>query len=314
MEVFVGVEARQMLPKLLELSRVWSPDLIVREEYELAGAILAEHLRVPHAVVQVTHASNWQRQLGEVQGIARHLDELRASVRLPSDPNFEMLYRHLYLSFDPPSLMDPNLTLPVNVHHLRPEPFDRSSLEALPDGLNRRLHRPLVYASLGTIAPTMPHLFPQVYETLLEGLRDEAATLVMTVGRDRDPSVFGAQPAHVHLERYVPQSSLLDRCDVVVTHGGHNTVLAALARGVPMVAVPFFADQADNAARVEALGAGRVIPGRELTAQRLREAVRDVLENEAYSLAAARLKAEIEALPSVVHGVRLLEGLAVVAA
>jgi MGT family glycosyltransferase len=310
MEVFVGIEARRMLPKLLELSRSWMPDLVVREEYEFGGAIIAERLAIPHAVVQVTHAANWQQQaslFGNV--VARAFDELRASVGLAPDEKLEMLYRHLLLSFDPPSLIDPNVTLPKNTHHLRGESFDRSSDDDAPRWLTSNAKRPIVYASLGTIAPTIPSIYPQVYQTMLEGLRDLSGSLLMTIGHESDPGVFGVQPAHVHLERYVPQSAFLDRCDVIVTHGGHNTVLAALAKGVPMIVVPFFADQADNAARVAAIGAGRVIPGRDLSANALREAVRDVLENESYHLAAARVKAEIQTLPGLETGVKLLEEL-----
>jgi UDP:flavonoid glycosyltransferase YjiC (YdhE family) len=46
----------------------------------------------------------------------------------------------------------------------------------------------------------------------------------------------------------------------VVCHGGSGTVLGTLSAGVPLIVVPLFADQADNARRVEAVGAGLVAP------------------------------------------------------
>ena len=50
-------------------------------------------------------------------------------------------------------------------------------------------------------------------------------------------------------------------CDVVVTHAGSGTTVAALARGLPLVAVPMFADQMHNADRLVAAGIGvRVDP------------------------------------------------------
>ena len=47
--------------------------------------------------------------------------------------------------------------------------------------------------------------------------------------------------------------------DAVVCHGGSGTVLGALAGGVPMVVVPWFADQFTNAAKVAGAGAGFVV-------------------------------------------------------
>ena len=54
----------------------------------------------------------------------------------------------------------------------------------------------------------------------------------VTVGPKADPAVVGAQPAHVRVEQYVPQTLVLPHCDVVVSHAGSGTVLAALAVGV----------------------------------------------------------------------------------
>jgi UDP:flavonoid glycosyltransferase YjiC (YdhE family) len=308
MEVFVGIEARRALPELLALCGRWNPDLIVREEYELAGAIAAEHLGLAHAVVAVAYASNWQQYAAAIPTAMQRLDELRATVGLAHDPELNMLYRQLYLSFDPPSLLEPTLKLPATARHLRPHPFDRSGLDALPDWV-QTAPRPLIYASLGTIAPTMPNLFPAVYETLLEGLREIPGGVVMTVGRDRDPADLGAQPPNVHVERYIPQSLLLPHCDLIVTHGGHNSVLSALSLGLPMVIVPFFADQADNAARCAALGVGRVLSGRDLTPERLRDAAYDVLIDQRYRQNVRRIRDEIQTMPGLEEGVRLLEAL-----
>jgi UDP:flavonoid glycosyltransferase YjiC (YdhE family) len=54
----------------------------------------------------------------------------------------------------------------------------------------------------------------------------------------------------------VPQLGVLRAVDVVVSHGGNNTTLEALAAGKPLVVVPFGGDQVQNARRVETLGVG----------------------------------------------------------
>ena len=60
----------------------------------------------------------------------------------------------------------------------------------------------------------------------------------------------------MHVERFVPQADVFGHASLVVTHGGSGTTLGALAAGLPLVVVPLFADQPDNARRVEAVGAG----------------------------------------------------------
>jgi UDP:flavonoid glycosyltransferase YjiC (YdhE family) len=310
-DMFIGIRARRTLPELVALCQRWQPDIIVREELEFAGAIAAEHLGLPHAAVQVTYAYNGQTLEAFFPRMRQRLNELREAWALPADSGLTMLYRYLLLSFDPPTLLDPALVRSSTTHHLRAEVFDRSSAETLPSWLTQEQARPLIYVTLGTEAPKIPSIFPAAYQSILAGLHDESGTVVLTIGRERDPAELGPQPAHVHVERYIPQSLLLPHCDLVVTHGGHNTVLAALQFGLPLVVVPFFADQFDNAARCAALEVGRTIVGSELTPEIVRDTVHAVLHDERYRRNAMRLQREMQALPSLTHGVRLLEQLAV---
>jgi UDP:flavonoid glycosyltransferase YjiC (YdhE family) len=87
----------------------------------------------------------------------------------------------------------------------------------------------------------------------LERLRVRA---VVTTGPALDPAAFRSSPG-VQVVRFAPHARLLRDASLVITHAGLGTVMAALARGVPMLAIPLGRDQFFNAARVEALGAGR---------------------------------------------------------
>lgn len=240
------------------------------------------------------------------------MDPVRQSVGLPRDPDLEMLYRYLLLSLVPPSYQEPNAYRPPTMHHLRTIVFDRSGSETAPPWLGQDLPRPVVYATFGTEVPNIPPLgvFPGLFQAVIDGLRDEVGTLIVTVSRGKNPADLGPQPPHVHVERYLPQSLLLPHCDLVVTHGGHNTVLAALAHGLPLVVIPIAADQPENAQRCADLGLGRVVGPGERTPDAIRAAVRDVLANPRIQQNAAELQAEMEALPGPERAVELLEQLA----
>lgn len=97
---------------------------------------------------------------------------------------------------------------------------------------------PRVYITLGTV---FEH--PGIFEVILDGLKDEPMSVIVTVGRQIDPERFGAQPPNVHIEQYIPQSLLFPHCDLVVCHGGSGTSLSALDHGLPIVMVPLGADQ-----------------------------------------------------------------------
>jgi UDP:flavonoid glycosyltransferase YjiC (YdhE family) len=299
--IFAEHAPAAMVPDLLELSRSWMPDLIVRDDLEFGGCIAAELLGIPHAAIQ---AVAFRPHLYEL--IKEPLNQRRAEAGLPSDPDLAMPFRYLFLSPFPPGYLNPAVPLPQTTHHVRPVPFDRSGDEVAPAWLTDLPDRPLVYLTLGTIFNYWTHIF----RAFIDGLQDERVTLVVTVGRDGDPGQFGSQPEHIRIERYIPQTLFFPRCDLVVTHGGSGTTMAALTHGLPLIVVPISADQPENADRCAALGVARVIQPTELSADRAREAVREVLGRASYREAAVRMRDEIAALPGPEYAVTLLERLA----
>lgn len=300
--VFVP-RAEHNLPELLALCREWQPDLIVREHTEFAGCLAAEHLDIPHAAVQISAF----RGTTANQPLSAPLNRLRAALDLMPDPTLDMLYRYLLLLPFPASYRSPTATLPSTAHFVRHVSFDLEDPAdvQLPTWIERLRPRPTIYASLGTAY----NHFPQIFQAILEGLRDEPINLIMTTN-DLDPRDFGPQPDHVHIARYLPQSRVFPYCDLVITHGGSGTVRTALEHGLPMVVIPIAADQPDNARRCADLGLGRVVALDQRTARTIRDATRDVLSDPSYRWVAQRLRAEMQSLPGPDSTVTLLTQLA----
>jgi MGT family glycosyltransferase len=140
----------------------------------------------------------------------------------------------------------------------------------------------------------------------LSGLR---IRVVVTLGPALDRMRFTAAPPSIAVVGQASHAAVLREARLVITHGGHGTVLRALAAGVPLVVLPLGRDQADNAARVARCGAGVRLCA-DASVRGIRQAVTRALADEA-ALSAARtmaktIRTELRGDPAV----EALEGLA----
>ena len=110
--------------------------------------------------------------------------------------------------------------------------------------------RAVLYFSLGSLG--------SADAALMQGLID-------TLGETEYFVIVSMGPLHEELrlapnmtgEEFLPQPAILPQVDLVITHGGNNTVTESLHFGKPMVVLPLFWDQHDNAQRMHELGLGR---------------------------------------------------------
>ena len=87
-------------------------------------------------------------------------------------------------------------------------------------------------------------------------------------------------PSNVHVVESAPHGAVLPHVDLVITHGGHGTVIRALAGGVPVMVVPISRDQPDNAARVVHHGVGIKVSKRS-SPEKFAAAIRRALADDA---------------------------------
>jgi UDP:flavonoid glycosyltransferase YjiC (YdhE family) len=296
--VSLGVEpaVRSMMPGLLGALDEWRPDAILREVGELGSAIAGElrGVRLTQMLIGLDKFVGFTVPLA-----ARALTGYRESLGLSPDPEGSYLTRQPSLSLLPQSFEEPGGPA---VHRFR------TPAEA-PAVLGWDGDEPLVYATFGTVAGGVPFA-AATFRTVVEAVADLPVRVLVTVGDSGDPDAWTV-PANVRVTKWVPQQDVLAEAAATVCHGGTGTVLGGLAAGVPMVVVPQFADQPDNAARVAALGAGLTVGSGEAapaTTEEVRAAVTRVLGEPSFAAAAGALAAEIAALAEVDEAVGLITG------
>jgi len=129
----------------------------------------------------------------------------------------------------------------------------------------------------------------------LHALADQPVRVLVTLGPEHEPSELSSQPRNARVEKTVSHSAVLERAALLVSHGGHGTVMKALWQGKPMVLIPWGRDQPGVAARAQALGVAEIIPRAEATAETIGAAVQRSLDNKEMARNAAKHSARLRA-------------------
>ncbi|ADB51130.1 glycosyltransferase [Conexibacter woesei] len=297
-ELFGRLCTAAMLPALDRVCDEWRPDLVLREPCDFASAIAAERRAIPHAQVAIS--------LAEVEAGSL---ALAAPVLDPHLPGIvERIHAAPYLTRFPRAL-DPS-PFARTVRFRAGGAADRAGGEgaaesaggpSAADGWRQAWpeddERPLVYATLGSVAPTLALAAP-VYRAIVDAVAELPVRVLLTVGRQPDPDTLGPLPPNVRAAAWVDQAGVLPGAAVVVCHGGSGTTFGALAAGVPLVLLPLFADQPVNARRVVEAGAGIAVAPPH-AADDVRAAIEQLLSTPAHRDAAGAIAREMCAAPSV---------------
>jgi len=164
--------------------------------------------------------------------------------------------------------------------------------------------RPLVLVGFST--SFQDHV--SVLQRVLDALAGLAVCVLLTTGEAVDPAAL-TPGANAVVVRQAPHVAVMREASLVVTHGGHGTLIRALAQGLPSLVIPHGRDQVDNARRVTERGAGlSLAPG--ATAEEIAEAVLRLLGEPGFRAAAEHLGAAVRREAEASPLVELLEALA----
>ncbi len=101
------------------------------------------------------------------------------------------------------------------------------------------------------------------------------------------------QYPNIKIYDFTPQQQLLPYCDLVITHGGLNTIIECVFAEVPLLILPFAkqADHRGNASRASYYGIGKVInQNKKITLKRLEAWMTEAMNNPDYKQSLHNLK------------------------
>ena len=173
----------------------------------------------------------------------------------------------------------------------------------LPETLDGDDERPLLYLSLGSLASGDAELM----RGLIATLADAPYRVIVSKGPQHEVLELGPNMVG---EEFLPQTSVLPQVDLVITHGGNNTVTESLYFGKPMIVLPVFWDQYDNAQRVDETGFGLRLDTYGHAPEELTGAVTRLLGDAALRERLAAASKRLQAAPGTERAADELERLA----
>ena len=146
----------------------------------------------------------------------------------------------------------------------------------------------VIYLSLGSLGCMDVGLM----QRLIDALATTEHRAVVSMGPLKDQMTLGP---NMYGDQFLPQPSILPQCDLLITHGGNNTMCEGFHFGLPMIGLPLFWDQYDNAQRLDETGYGARLPTYDWTVDELTGTIDRLLADDDLR---ARMRSNAEVIRS----------------
>ena len=269
----------------------YRPDVVVADQYALAGALAAYQQGVRWAslcagVLELTPPAG-EPALQEF--VRAKLQQAWDRAGLPADDAVDLRFSpYLVIATTSAALTGP---VPMPEHCVlvgaalgprRTDPgFDWDWLDP------GRRH---VLVTAGTLSAHLVHGF---VPRMMAALEPMAARVQVVL--NASPEMMPDPPPHVLVAPRIPMLELMPRLDAVVCTGGQSTVNEALLRGVPLVVAPIRLGELSVAEQVTRAGAGITVSFEQASTAQLAAAVTALLDEPGYRDRAGQIGAEFAA-------------------
>jgi MGT family glycosyltransferase len=229
----------------------------------------------------------------------------------PPLPHLEFMHESPYLNlyvFPPQADYARDRPLGAAWHRLGSCVRDTDEAFEWPDGFEpeRGGADPLLYLSLGSLGSADVELM----DRLIGLLADVPYRIIVSKGPLAE---LVRLPDGMWGREFVPQTRIVPHVDLVITHGGNNTVTECFHAGKPMIVLPLFWDQYDNAQRVDETGFGVRLATYTFEAAELTRAIERLLADADLRGRMARTGAEIQERDGVAKAADAIESVGLAA-
>jgi MGT family glycosyltransferase len=332
--IFVG-SIPGMMQDLENILKRYPADVVLHDSAVGAAFLLGDMDKVPNCVLNISVAGFQSRDTA-VFGLglpysSSPLAKLRNQLSYPlvdhiifREPN--RVFRNLarqhgwpvfpfrprtskFLTLQPsvPEFEYPMSDLADTVHFIGPLLPDAPKNASLPSWWSelQEKQKPVVLVTQGTVATNADELI----RPTLQALASEDVLVIATTGGKRDYELGFAIPKNARVEPFIPFTSLMPYVDVYVTNGGYGGVTIALTHGVPVISGGISEDKPEVSNRVAYAGVGINLKTARPTPDRMRQAVRELLQTPRYRDNARRIQQAFARHDAVTEAAMLLETL-----
>jgi zeaxanthin glucosyltransferase len=269
----------------------YRPDVVVADQYALAGTLAAYKHGVPWAslVFGALELTPPAEDAGLQEYVHSKLRRAWATAGLPADDQVDLRFSPYLVIATTCQALTGTVPMPENCvligAAIGPRRTDPSFSWDWWDPGKRH-----VLVTAGTLSAHLVHGFVPRMMAALEPMADRVQ-VVLNASADMMPD----PPPHVLVAPRIPMLELMPRLDVVVCTGGQSTVNEALLHGVPLIVAPIRLGELSTAEQVTRAGAGLQVSFDEATPAQLAAAVAALLDEPGYRAQARRIGEEFSA-------------------